>query len=260
MKILSGGPFGHLRLSVLSLFLISATLQSSGQMKDSPVTKISYPNIPKFSISSFAIYQKSLHLGYERVLNKNHSIYVFGGYNEFPKILNLNLTNTRITGTQNKTGYSFGVEFRFYLPKENKDPAPHGVFLAPYVSYYNFGSTNSLTHTDSSGSQTASLISRSQFINVGVELGYQFVLAKRFIIDCEIFGPSFTYYNFQAELNGHINGDPGETLQAVIDALKERMPLLSDLSSGKKIYSSGKATQKFPFLGFRYAVSIGYAF
>ena len=109
MKILSDGPSGHLRLSVLSLFLISATLQSSGQMKDSPVTKISYPNIPKFSISSFAIYQKSLHLGYERVLNKNHSIYVFGGYNEFPKILNLNLTNTKITGTQNKTGYSFDI-------------------------------------------------------------------------------------------------------------------------------------------------------
>ncbi len=253
-------PGVHIRFYLMVPALLLFVLNGFGQIKDSTPVKVAYPNIPKFSISSYTIYQKSLHLGYERVLNSSHSIYIFGGYNEFPKIVNLNLTGTFISGSKNKSGYSFGAEFRFYLPKENKYAAPHGVFLAPYISYYNFSSTNTLTHNDSSGSQSASLMLNTDFYNIGVELGYQFVIAKHFVVDCELFGPSYSYYNFKANLQGHINGDPGETLQAVIDALKEKLPLLKDLSSGKTVYSSGSATQKIPFLGFRYAISIGYAF
>jgi Protein of unknown function (DUF3575) len=244
---------------LVALFLFAFNLFCSAQKKDSTAFKVLYPNIPKFSISNYTIYQKSLHLGYERVLNSSHSIYIFGGYNEFPKILNLNLTGTVLSGGSSKSGYSIGAEFRFYLPKESKYGAPHGVFLAPYVSYYNFSSNHSLKHTDSSGTQSAGLAIRTNFFNIGCELGYQFVIAKRFVVDCELFGPSLTYYKFQADLQGQING-AGETLQAIIDALKERLPLLNDLSNGKKYYSSGSASQKFPFIGFRYAVSIGYAF
>jgi hypothetical protein len=250
--------FSYILLLALAMSLI--TQAGYGQVKDSTPVKISYPNIPKFSISSYTIYQKSFHVGYERVLNRNHSIYIFGGYNEFPKIVNLNLTGSAITGSKNKSGYTMGAEFRFYLPKENKDPAPHGVFLAPYISYYNFSSTNTLTHTDSTGSQSASLMLNTNLFNVGVELGYQFVIARRFIVDCELLGPSFSYYSFKATLDGHINGDPNETLQAVLEALKDKFPLLKDLSSSKTVFSSGSATQKFPLFGFRYVISIGYAF
>jgi hypothetical protein len=260
MKVLLNKSGVHLRYFTASLLVFSLVLSCSGQVKDSLPAKVQYANIPKLSLSNYTLYQKSLHLGYERVLNSSHSIYIFGGYNEFPKILNLNLTGNNLSSAKSKSGYSFGVEFRFYLPKENKHAAPHGVFLAPYISYYNFSSSHSLTHTDSTGSQTASLNLKTGFYNIGVELGYQFVLGKRFVIDCELFGPSFTYYNFQADLLGHINGDSGEILQDIIEALKERLPLLSDLSSGKKVSSSGSASQKFPFIGFRYAVSIGYAF
>jgi hypothetical protein len=244
---------------LMAVFLFAFNLSSSAQMKDSNAVKVLYPNIPKFSISNYTIYQKSVHLGYERVLNSSHSIYIFGGYNEFPKILNLNLTGTVLSGGSDKSGYSIGAEFRFYLPKESKYGAPHGVFLAPYISYYDFSSNHSIKHTDSAGTQAAGLTLKTRLFNIGCELGYQFVIAKRFVVDCELFGPSLTYYSFEADLQGQIDG-AGETLQAIIDALKERLPLLNDLSNGKKFYSSGSATQKFPFVGFRYAVSIGYAF
>jgi hypothetical protein len=98
-------------------------------------------------------------------------------------------------------------------------------------------------------------------LNVGFELGYQFVISKRFIIDAEMFGPSFTYYSFKANINGNIAGSTqNETLQAVLDALKAKFPLLNDLSSSKQVYKNGSATEKFPAIGFRYAVSIGYRF
>jgi hypothetical protein len=76
-----------------------------------------------------------------------------------------------------------------------------------------------------------------------------------------MFGPSFTYYAFKANINGELDGQTqNETLQAVLDALKAKFPLLSDLSSSKSVYSSGSASQKFPAIGFRYALSIGFMF
>jgi hypothetical protein len=251
-----------IRLFFTTAFLLSMTFYSFSQIKDSVTKeKVKYPNIVKFSISSWLLYPNSFHMGYERVLNPNHSIYIFGGYNEFPLKLDLNLSNTNLTDSRNKTGYSLGAEFRFYLPKENKYEAPHGIYLAPFLSYYNFSSNNTLTHTDSSGSQSANLSMGIDLLNIGFELGYQFVIAKRFIIDAEMFGPSFTYYTFKANINGELDGQTqNETLQAVLDALKAKFPLLSDLSSSKSVYSSGSASQKFPAVGFRYAVSIGFMF
>jgi hypothetical protein len=87
------------------------------------------------------------------------------------------------------------------------------------------------------------------------------VIAKKFIIDAEMFGPSSTYYSFKASIDGDINGSSqNETLQSVLDALKAKFPLLNDLLSSKQVYSYGSATEKFPAVGFRYTGSIGYRY
>ena len=255
----------YLRLRFFMAVVIMATINTFGfgQLRDTTLKFANeHPNIVKVSISNWLLYPNSFHMGYERVLNENHSIYIFGGYNEFPIKLNLDLQNTNFTDARNKSGYSIGAEYRFYLPKENKYSGPHGIYLAPFISYYSFSSDNTLTHTDSSGNKSsASLAMNIDLLNVGFELGYQFIISKRFIIDAEMFGPSFTYYSFKANINGNIAGSTqNETLQAVLDALKAKFPLLSDLSSSKQIYSNGSATEKFPAIGFRYAVSIGYKF
>ena len=251
------------RFFISTVILITISTTGFGQLRDTTLKYVNeHPNIVKVSISSWLLYPSSFHMGYERVLNQNHSIYIFGGYNEFPIKLNLGIQNTNFTAARNKTGYSIGAEYRFYLPKENKYSGPHGIYLAPYISYYDFSSNNTLTHTDSNGNKTsASLAMNIDLLNIGFELGYQFVIGKRFIIDAEMFGPSFTYYSFKANMNGNIAGSTqNETLQAVLDALKAKFPLLSDLSSSKEVVSSGSATEKFPAIGFRYAVSIGYRF
>ena len=253
----------RLRFFVATVILMSLNLVGFSQLRDTTLKFVNkHPNIIKLSISSWLLYPNSLHMGYERVLNENHSIYIFGGYNQFPIKLDIGIQNTNLTDARNKTGYTIGAEFRFYLPKENKYNAPHGIYLAPYISYYNFSSNNTLTHTDSSGNKSsASLAMNIDLLNVGFELGYQFVIGKRFIIDAEMFGPSFTYYSFKAGINGNIAGSTqNETLQAVLDALKAKFPLLNDLTSSKTVYKSGSATEKFPAIGFRYAVSIGYRF
>jgi hypothetical protein len=249
-----------LRFRLVSTCLLAVHILGFGQSSDSSRTK--YPNIVKYSISNYLLYPKSWHFGYERVITRNKSIYVFGGYNEFPINLSLNLPNTNLEGTKSKSGYSVGAEFRFYLSQENKYNAPHGIYLAPYVSYYHFGTDRTITHTDSSGSKSSvNLNSSIGFFNVGAELGYQFVVFKRFVIDAEMFGPSFTTYAFKATIDGHLNGlSDNEVLQGALDALKAKYPLLDELSSSKTVFKSGVATQNFPAVGFRYTVSIGYMF
>ncbi len=252
------------RIFMALLACIVFVSDSYSQKKDTMnINRVPHPNLVKLSLTSWALYANSLHMGYERVLGKHQSISIFGGYNEFPIKLSLNLTGTKLTNELSKSGYMIGAEYRFYLPKENKYDAPHGVYLAPYMSYYHFNSDRTLTHTDSSSgtSQSASLAMSIGLFNIGGMLGYQFVVAKRFVIDCELLGPSMTFYGFEANLHGQINGiDPDGTLAAVMEALKNKFPLLNDLSSGKTVIRSGVAHSDFSFVGFRYCISIGFMF
>ncbi len=241
------------------VFLAPST--ASAQMKDTTKKfENKYPNIPKISISQWLLYPNSFHVAYERVLSHNKSVDIFGGYNLFPLDFNLNFTGVTFKASTSRTGYSIGGEFRFYLSKENKYDAPHGIFLAPFVSYYQFGGDRGLTHTDSSGAtETANLVTKTTFFSVGGELGYQFVLWKRVTIDCEMFGPSFTYYTFQARINGSITGiDENSLVSQVLQALIQKVPLLSDFANGKQINASGFTNQRFPAVGFRYAIFIGF--
>ena len=78
------------------------------------------------------------------------------------------------------------------------------------------------------------------FLNVGGELGYQFVIKKRWVIDAVLFGPSLTYYNFNAKLSGDIpNFDENEAIKKIIDALKEKLPFLNEITSDQGVSSSG---------------------
>ena len=244
-------------ISIFAMTVSSLDAQTSDSLHK---TVKDYKNTIKLNLSNRLIYDNALQLGYERVINKHQSFNIFGGYNEFPVDLNLRMDSTTLGGTKKKTGYVFGAEYRFYLAGENKHNAPHGIYLAPFISLYHFKSDRTLNHTDSTGTQSsANLNTKVDFINIGGELGYQFVLGKRWVIDAVMFGPAFTHYNFKAKLDSHLPGlDDNEVAQAAIDALKEKLPLLNDLTSDKGINKSG--TEAFWSLGFRYCISIGFRF
>lgn len=257
----------NISLRIFLLASICAVIVTAGysQKKDTlNSNRVPHPNVVKLSLTSWVLYANSLHMGYERVLGKHQSISIFGGYNEFPVNLKLNLSGTSLKGESSKSGYLIGAQYRFYLPLENKYDAPHGLYLAPYMSYYNFSSNRSISHTDSAGyTQTAGLTTDIGLFNIGGMLGYQFVVFKRFVIDAELLGPSYTFYSFKASIKGQLNGvDPDGTAAAIIEALKEKFPLLNDLGSGQEVSRSGSgvAQSKFSFIGFRYSVSIGFMF
>jgi hypothetical protein len=244
-------------LSIFSISVVWANAQSTDTLHK---TAKDLKNTIKLNVSNRLIYDNALQLGYERVINKYQSANIFVGYNEFPVDLNLHMDNTSFAGTKKKSGYAFGAEYRFYLSNENKYNAPRGIYVAPFISLYHFNSDRILTHTDTAGAQSsANLNTQINFLNVGGELGYQFVFGKRWVIDAVMFGPAFTHYNFKAKLDNHLTGlDDHEVAQAVIDALKEKLPLLKDITSDNEVNKSG--TEAFWSVGFRYNISIGFRF
>jgi len=217
-------------------------------------------NTVKVNLTTGLLYKNAFQLSYERLIGKNQSLNIFGGYNEFPSDISLNLNNAHLSNSSSKSGYMLGADYRFYLQKENKYSAPHGVYLAPYMSFYQFRGKRTLTYTDSVGTQSSSNLSTNiNFFNIGGELGYQFVLGKRFVIDAVVFGPATTHYKFKANLDGNIPGlDENETIKAVIDALKDKLPLLNDLGKEHEVSSSGN--EAFWSFGFRYNIRIGFRF
>jgi hypothetical protein len=245
-------------ISLLMIVTIMAS-QTFAQTTDSAKIKFQkdYKNTIKINLTSFILYSSGLQLNYERLLSPKTSITVFGGYIEFPMPTIIANSPLEFDKNKSKGGFSLGSEYRFYLAKENKYAAPHGVYLAPFVSYYHF--TNTRTGRDTTDPQNQlSMTSNFDFLNIGGELGYQFVIKNRFVIDCVLFGPAVSSYYFSVKLNGSTSGNNNEHVQAIIDALKDKYPILKDLSNGEKVSTSGVSS--FWSLGFRYAIHIGYRF
>jgi hypothetical protein len=247
-----------LKISGISFIILLFSLNAAAQMKDTSLAKLEkdYKNSIKVNLTSWLLYANGLQMSYERVLSPKRSISVFGGIISFP--MPTLISNSNITFDQDKTksGFSIGAEYRFYLAKENKYAAPRGVYLAPFISYYHFN--NQRSGHDSTNTDNLTLNSTINFFNVGGELGYQFVIKKRFVVDCIIFGPALSSYSFNIKLDGVTTGDQQEKIDAIIAALKDKFPLLKDATKGAGISKSGVSTSWSA--GFRYVIQIGYHF
>jgi len=236
----------------------SANAQTSDSLEKSAKE---FKNSIKLNLSQRVIYKNAFQVIYERVLKKNQTLNIFLGYQEFPLGLALDLdSSTELKQSRKNSGYSLAVDYRFYLSNENKHNAPRGVYLGPFISFFHFTGERILSHTDDAGVESSgNLNTEINLVSIGGQLGYQFVLGKRWVIDAIMFGPAITSYNFNAKLDNNFPGlDENEALQEVIDALKEKLPLLNDLSSEKGVSRSG--TQAFWAVGFRYNVSVGFRF
>ena len=114
-----------LSLIVFIFLAVSSNAQEKKQLK----------NTVKVNLTAGLLYDNAWQLSYERIIGKNQSLNIFGGANEFPSSLKLNLSNTEFTNSSSKSGYMLGADYRFYLQTENKFAAPHGVYLAPFLVF-----------------------------------------------------------------------------------------------------------------------------
>lgn len=147
----------------IALFVVAALLMSTGLMGQKQ-------NALKTDL--FSAFLRTGVLKYERALNENMSLQIGGFYTGYSP----GDTEARLSGI------GITPEFRYYLSEKN--PAPHGTYLAPNARYMK------LTVEDQSINEEASLTSFGFAIN----LGHQAVFKDIIVIDGWI-GPAYAFRN-----------------------------------------------------------------
>jgi hypothetical protein len=160
---------------------------------------------------------------------------------------------------RSKSGYNIGVDWRFYLANENKHlpprPLPGAIYIHP-----SFKIVRDITYTDTLGNaKDAVMNNKINFFTIGGQLGYQFVIKRRFVIDAVLVGPGVTNYRFKVKLDGNLtDADKQAITEKIIEALHAKLPLLDEFAKGEEV--SGSGVQSFWSVGFRYSLSIGFRF
>lgn len=214
-------------------------------------------NTIKLDLSGNFIYSNNYNLSFERVVRQNQSFVVSAGYQEFPRISNFG-ENIRGKRDDDRSGFKFGAEYRFYLKKENKFAAPRGVYIGPYFTTLGFRSDRTIVYSGTDVPEEANLNSKAHIISIGGQLGYQFVFNDRWTLDLVLIGPSYSKYNFKVKLDGDFEFDPDDVESEILKAILEKYPMLEDFLNEKELDSSG--TLDTWALGYKYQFLIGYRF
>lgn len=214
-------------------------------------------NTIKLELTASLWYNNALGISYERLTKPNQSFAVSVGYQQLRRSPRLG-ENIVAKDDRTKNGHKFGAEYRFYLTKENRYPAPRGVYMGPYFTQHGFNNERSLEVDQDGTTEQAILNSRLAIINIGVQLGYQFLINDRWTIDLVFFGPSMSHYRYSVEVTGNYTFNPDDVQNEIILDFIDRFPLLEEVISQKQAKRSG-GLDTWSY-GYRYQFHIGYHF
>jgi hypothetical protein len=96
-------------------------------------------------------------------------------------------------------------------------------------------------------------------LNIGAQLGYQFVIGNRWAIDLMFIGPSVSRYSAKLNLDGDFSEiELDEAQKEIVDKLVGKFPLLGDVLDEESV--TVKGTNSAWSAGWRYQFQIGYHF
>jgi hypothetical protein len=203
----------------------------------------------------------SIVIGYERLLkSKKHSFTINFGLTSFP---DLNLIDTdslkHLNKLKDQKGFNVSADYRFYLLKENKYPAPRGVYIGPYYSYNYFGNHNSWEVKTMTGVTPVQSEIKLNVHTIGFELGYQFIFDDRISLDLVLLGPGVGFYNFKAGFSNNLSDAAKQKILEALDgALAEKFPGYGIIVNEEEFKRTG-ATDRTT-IGYRYMVQLGFRF
>ena len=218
-------------------------------------------NVIRYNLTPNLLGFSSVIFGYERVVKPYQSFSINAGYLSIGKSGSNANDEYDLTGVKSSSGFSVAADYRFYLKKVNKDPAPSGIYFAPYFLHYTLNLSAGIRKLVDNNSGAETIIDTKININsIGAELGYQFNIKNRVTVDLILVGPSISSYNINMEINGGTSppDDPDETMEALRDFLYGKYPWLETLIDEGEVDIKGSNTN-WGF-GFRYVLQIGYRF
>ena len=218
-------------------------------------------NVIKFNPTPMMLFDelRNVTFSYERLIKNHKSVSLQLGYLVVPQVLDDTLLNTVLLEKDKRKGINIATDYRIYPFSRNRRPAPDGLYYGAYLSYIGTSSESSGKLMNAPADEKIMLNARMNMINLGFELGYQFIFAKKFSVDLLMFGPSITGYWANLDLTGNLNSDIGDQVDEELAArLKERYPALGYLFSDEdETFSTSKIVISS---WFRYSVQFGYHF
>lgn len=203
----------------------------------------------------------NLIFGYERVLGKHQSFSVNVGLASFPKLGSVSFDSVSFKKESTGSGFNVAADYRFYLKKENKHNAPHGVYIGPYATYNQLNRVNKLSITPASGTMIDLELTNKLTIGaVGFQLGYQFLFYhNRIALDLITIGPAYGFYKYQGKLNSNLSVDEqNQIVQILQDILDQKFP------GANKVFGEHSWTlsdvKMSSMYSYRFVMHLGYRF
>ncbi len=229
--------------------------------QESELKEKNFKNTIKVNLTNPMIFGDQCYtLGYERQIGNNQSFEVNIGRFSVGRILGISTDSIEAINTDiDSKGFHLSGEYRFYLSKENKYDAPRGVYLGPYATYNSF--SRQLLHSATTESFTGEFTTDLTFraLNVGFQLGYQFVFWKRVSLDMVLLGPGVGFYKFKTELSTNLDAESEAALfEKINEALQEKIPGYSLAVNPGSFEKTG--SYNTTGMGFRYVVMLGFRF
>ena len=209
-------------------------------------------NIVKLNLLPLGI--KNISLNYERILADRQTASLT--VNTFipgtaPSFLS-DLVSSESPDTDDFSGFSVTGDYRFY---GNQKGAPRGFYYAPFARYANYKYSFDTTIENNFSNANTALTT----YGVGIQIGTQWVIKDRFVIDWGILGVSIQQYNLTSTFTSMEDINFGE-IQESIEADIEDSGLFRtaiEFNSGDDFL---QANLPFLFGGLRSYLSVGIQF
>lgn len=238
-----------------SFIVLSLTIILSAPVQSQPGSDTLYKNTVK--INSVAIALNNISLLYERELNPHWSVTLGAGYRwggSLPKAFGLGDVIVS-SSTKGLRGYSFTPEVRYYFNFCGCGSGQTGFYAGAYGRYTRF--YGDLTFNVWNGSDYVDVGGAGNFreLGLGLQLGYQFVFAKRFTVDLMFAGPRRSFNKLELSLDSRYLE---EVIPLIEEEINQRLEWLG--MDPISIDAQPEVEAKFGFTNFRYGVGIGYRF
>ncbi len=213
-----------------------------------------HKNSLKVNIAASAF--KKLTMGYERQIDERWSMQMSAGYKFGGKIPRfLGLGNFVFTSkTAGLRGFSFTPDVRYHF-KNCECSGQTGLYAGAYLNVaklygeVDFNYWTGTEYIDVGGAGSL------QEYGIGLELGYQFVFKKRWIVDLMFMGPRTSFQRLKVGLDSDF---ANEVIPLIEEEINKRLEWwgMDPIS----IEPNADAVVDFRFNNFRYTISVGYLF
>lgn len=247
-------------IALVILSILSFTLFGNAQDSISNLQNSHKKNIIRWNITPMIFNTNNFTLGYERVIRKNQSMSLNLGVLLFPQFLSDESTQYSFVKAGSRFGFTSSLDYRFYLGKRNTRPAPDGLYIGPYFSYYGYSFNSTIRLIDNEDiANDINIDAAFSMSSLGFELGYQFIFWDRLSLDLILIGPSLSYYNGKAKLDADLGIDKeSDTYKYIQEQILAKYPWMETFIDLNAINTGGKFNTLG--VGFRYVIQIGFHF